>query len=106
MVKKIKQRITGWLRHPSVAVVIGCLKIGEGVRTSLEAAGFLRARIPGWMGGGMLVSTQAGIYSAMAITAAFAIVVAMLAVRSRRWEDEMARQQRSRRAGTSRREKR
>lgn len=106
MVKKIKQLITGWLRHPSVAVVIGCLKIGEGIRVSLEAVGFLRTRIPRWVGEDMFMSAQAGIYSAMAITAVFSIIVAMLAVRSRRWAGEVARQQQPRRDGVLQREKR
>lgn len=106
VVKKIRQRIGGWLRHPSVAVAIGCLKIGEGIRTSLDVAGFLRAWISGWVNGGVLMSVQTGLYLAMAVTVAYAIVVAALAIRSRRREDEMARRQRSRRAGTLRREKR
>lgn len=106
VVKKVKQRVVAWFRHPSVAVVIGCLKIGEGIRTSFDAVEFLGARISGWMSEGVLMSVQTGIYLVMAVTAAYAIVIAALAIRSRRQEEEMTRRQRSHRVGTSRRERR
>lgn len=88
MVEKVKQQIADWFRHPSVAIVIGCLKIGEGIRTSLDAVEFL----------GTTMTIQTGIYLAMAITVAYAMVVAVLAIRSRRREDR-GRRRRFRRPG-------
>jgi len=98
VVKKVKQRIVAWMRYPSVAVVIGCLKIGEGVRTCLDVIEFLRAQVfqTNWS---VPMSIQVGIYLAMAVTAVYAIVVAVLAIRSRHREDDMARRRRFRRPG-------
>ena len=96
MVKKVKQQIAAWIRHPYVAVVFGCLKIGEGIRVSFDAVEFLGARIfrTNWS---TPMSIQTGIYLAMAVTAVYAIVVAVLAIRSRHQEDHMARRRQFRR---------
>lgn len=93
VVKKVKQWIAVCAKHPTVAAVIGCLKIGEGIRIASDGVEFLWSRIPveNWS---VAMSTQTDMLLAMAVTTIYAVVVTALAVRSRRQEDEDRRRHR------------